>query len=98
MARKLAERILREANDDESRLHRLFTLIAARPPKASEQAACRRLLETMANRYKESPADATALLSVGDSPQTKEFDPHVQAAWTQLAITVLASDMAILLY
>jgi len=38
------------------------------------------------------------LVSYGEAPGNKKLDVVQQAAWTQVAATVLASDVAILLY
>jgi hypothetical protein len=98
MARKLAERLQREGRDDRTRLDLLFTLLASRPPRDPERAACTSLLTTMRARYATSEADALALLSTGDAPRDESLNPAELAAWTQVAVTVLASDVAILLY
>ncbi|MCZ6822417.1 MAG: DUF1553 domain-containing protein [Deltaproteobacteria bacterium] len=98
MSRMLAERLLREASDDTKRLNLLFILLASREPTDSERAACTRLLETLRTRYTKSERDALALLSSGDAPRDEKLNPAEHAAWSQLAITVLASDVAILLY
>ena len=98
MARVLAGRLLREAKDDDGRLDLLFGLLASRDPNPRERAACRRLLEVMTARYARSPRDAQALLSTGASPRDARLNVTAHAAWAQLAITVLASDVAILLY
>jgi hypothetical protein len=98
MARKLAERILREGSDDRSRLNVLFSLLAARQPTDTERGACMKLLETMRERYTGHEEDALELLAVGDSPHDGKLPPAEYAAWAQLANTVLASDAAISLY
>jgi len=98
MARKIAERLITDADDDDSRLDLLFTLIASRPPNDGERKACDTLLEKMQERYQSSKDDALALLSTGDAPRNETLDPVEVATWTQIAITVLASDVALLLY
>ncbi|MEE3200373.1 MAG: PSD1 and planctomycete cytochrome C domain-containing protein [Planctomycetota bacterium] len=98
MGRKLAERILKEADDDRGRLDLLFTLLACRKANDNERKACQGLLDAMRNRYKEAEKDAIALLSMGEAARDKELEPAEHAAWTQVAITILASDLAILLY
>ena len=53
----------------------------------------------MRQRYAgDGQQDALALLSTGDVPRNEKLDPTEHAAWTQVAVTVLASDVAILLY
>jgi hypothetical protein len=98
MSRKLAERLLQQAEDDTSRMDLLFTLLASRKPSDAERAACDKLLNAMRNRYNDSKEDAVALLSTGDAPRNNKLDPIEQAAWAQVAITVLASDVSLLLY
>jgi cytochrome c553 len=98
MARTLAQRLLHEAKDDTARLDRLFTLLACRKPTDVERAVCMKLLSTLQTRYREAPKDALALLSSGAAPRDEKLDAAQHAAWSQLAITVLASDVALLVY
>jgi len=98
MSRVLAERLLHEGKDDTARLDLLFTLLACRKPTDGERAACEGLLKTLRTRYAGAEKDAIALLSPGESPRDEKLNPAEHAAWSQLAITVLASDVAILLY
>ena len=98
MGRKLAERLLKEAGDDRGRIDLLFTLLACRKANDNERKVCQGLLDTMRNRYKDAGEDALALLSMGAAARDKELSPAEHAAWTQVAITLLASDLVILLY
>ena len=98
MGRKLAERLLKDAGDDRQRLDQLFTLLACRTANENERKACQGLLDAMRNRYTDAEEDALALLSMGAAARDKELSPAEHAAWTQIAITLLASDLAILLY
>ncbi|MHC4993776.1 MAG: DUF1553 domain-containing protein, partial [Planctomycetota bacterium] len=98
MARKLAERLLKEGAGDADRLDRLFTLLASRAPTELEREACEKLLQSMRTRFNDQPSDAGALLTIGDAPRDASLDTPELAAWTQVAITVLASDVALLLY
>ncbi|MDA0810005.1 MAG: PSD1 and planctomycete cytochrome C domain-containing protein [Planctomycetota bacterium] len=98
MSRKLAERLLLEADSDVARLNLLFELLASRNPTDRESVACRNLLAVMRQRFQASPNDALALLSQGEAARNEKLDPAELAAWTQVAVTVLASDVAILLY
>ena len=65
---------------------------------AGERQACMQLLSTMRERYSNSLDDARAVLALGDAVCDEKLDPADHAAWTQLAITVLASDVAITLF
>ena len=98
MARKLAERLLRECDDDARRLDLLFTLLASRKPTDLEARVCRSLLDTAEERYANAPDDAAGLLAIGEAKRDEQLDPVVVAAWTQVTSTILASDVAILLY
>jgi hypothetical protein len=98
MGRKLAERLLKEAGDDTGRLDLAFSLLTCRKPNDNERKACLGLLETMRERYAKSGKDAIDLLATGDAARDQKLDPAEHAAWTQVAITLLASDLAILLY
>ena len=98
MSRVLAERLLREGETDDERLDVLFTWLACRTPTDSERTACVKLLEALRQRYADAEDDALALLALGDAPRDQKLAPAEHAAWTQLGATVLASDVAILLY
>ena len=98
MARKFAERLLKERKDDDARLDRAYKLLSCRPPTDKERSTCLTLLESMRKRYAAAKEDALALLAAGDAPRDESINPTELAAWTQLATTILASDATILLY
>lgn len=98
MARSFAERLIKARSDDSARLNLMFRLLACRNPTDVEKAACNKLLENMRNRFAGDTAAAEQLLGYGDAPRDKKMDAIQHAAWTQVAATVLASDVAILLY
>jgi hypothetical protein len=98
MARVLAQRLLQAAREDTGRVDVLFRLLACREPTSAERTACARLLDTMRDRYAAAEQDALDLLAAGEAARNPEREPAELAAWTQLAITVLASDIAIQLY
>ncbi len=98
MARLLAERLMREGKDEAARFDNLFRLLACRGPTKAELRACRDLLTSMRERYAHDKPAAKELLATGDAVGDKKLDPVEHAAWTQIAATVLASDVAISLY
>ena len=98
MARMFAERLLKERDTDTERLDLLFTLLACREPSAAERDACAQLLKTMRERYAAAEKDATKLLETGEVPRDKSLDPTSHAAWTQLSATLLASDLALMMF
>ena len=98
LARTLAQRLIQSAPDDAKRLDVLFKLLASRVAIDSERAACDKLLTRLKQRYAAAKPDAIALLSIGQAKRDETLDPAEHAAWTQLAATVLAGDLAIGLY
>ena len=98
MARALAARLLEQKTNDTERLDLLFTLLASRKPTKQERAACSDLLVALQTRYAANEQDARALLSIGNVTPDVKVKLADLAAWSQLTITVLASDVALLLY
>ena len=98
MARMFAERLIRETKDDSERLDLLFRLLACRRPSEAERDACSKLLISMRKRFEQDKPSAEQLLGYGDAPRNKKLNAAEHAAWTQVTATVLASDIAILLY
>lgn len=98
LARKCAERLIKEAKTDEARLDLLFRLVASRKANEVEAKVCMQLLAGMKQRYETSQEDAMGLLTTGEAKRDENLDAGEVAAWTQVVITVLASDAAILLY
>ena len=93
-----AERLLKERNSDEQRLDLMFNLLVCREPNDQERSACNRLLNAMRKRYVNADQDAKDLLNTGEVPRDKSLNPTEHAAWTQVAATVLASDLALMLF
>lgn len=108
MGRKLAERLVQlpvggDAKEgakehDAARLDYLFRWMACRGPTDSERDACLSVLDSLRERYAEAENDAVGLLETGEASREESLPVGEVAAWTQLAMTVLASDAAILLY
>lgn len=99
MARALAQRLVLERKDDASRFALLFELLASRGPTDRESRAVAGLLGRMRQRYGDAAEEAVRLL---DRPGFAKRDPSIEAAelaaWSQVVITVLASDVAIMLH
>ncbi|MBC8326398.1 MAG: PSD1 domain-containing protein [Verrucomicrobia subdivision 3 bacterium] len=98
MGRQFGQRLMQEAADDAGRLNRLFELVASRAPNAAERAACMGLFRKLKTRYAANAEDAKAFLSIGDSPRDEKLNAADHAAWAQVVITVLASDVAMWVY
>ena len=52
----------------------------------------------MRERYAPAEKDAIKLLETGEVPRDKSLDPTSHAAWTQLSATLLASDLALMMF
>jgi len=98
MGRVLAERLLLEAQTDRARVNLLFKLLASREASAVEQQSVADLINNLRAHYVGSEDDARALLAIGDAEQNEDLDPTDHAVWTLIAVTILASDPAILIY
>ena len=98
MSRAFAERLIHGSDDDTTRMNTMFGLLACRDPSEVERAACTKLLDAMRKRYAGSEKDALALFAIGDTPRDESLDSAEHAAWTQLTVIMLASDLAIMLY
>ncbi len=92
-ARKLAERMMTEAGPSvEDRIAFAFRLTTARRPKAAETAVLREIFLRQVAQFRESPAAALKLLSVGESPRNTALDPAELGAWSAVASVILNLD------
>jgi len=98
IARTLSDRLIRHDDNDDVRINQLFRMLACRDATDHERKSCRGLLLKTRERYAAAPADAASLLAIGEAPRDASIDAVEHAAWTQLAATVLASDVGILMY
>ena len=96
-SRKFAERLIREQTSDGQRLDQLFTMVACRKPTENEKSVCETLLSQMKKKFAASEKEAVELLSIGDAKRDEKLNPADVAAWTQVVVTLLASDIAILM-
>ncbi len=98
MGRGLASVLLDQAGTEQERINFLFQMLACRDASVLEQNSCSKLIEQLRTRYTDEPKDAEDLLAVGEAKVAAAHSPIELAVWAQLATTVLASDVAILLY
>lgn len=94
-SRALAARVLAAETSDASRIRLAFRLATARLPDASEQGTLARLVLRQLAHYRQRPADAEALLHVGESPVSAKLDRVELAAWTTVAEVILNLDETI---
>jgi hypothetical protein len=94
-ARVLAERVLQGAQDDRARLSELFRRCTAQAPDAAQLELLEQTLAAFRERYRASPAEAAALVDVGERPVAEGLDAAELAAWTMIASAVLDLDATV---
>ena len=95
-ARALAEQILtRGGEDDSRRLTFAYRRATAREPLPKEKDILLTLLQQQAEDYRQDPAAATELLSVGESRYDPGLNEPQLAAWTIVAGAILNLDETI---
>jgi uncharacterized protein DUF1553/uncharacterized protein DUF1549/cytochrome c/concanavalin A-like lectin/glucanase superfamily protein len=95
-ARALAQRALRTgAKSDRERIDFAFKLATARTPDPQERAVLLGSLSEFRATYRDDQANATKLLSIGESKPDSTLDPREVAAWTNLASMILNLDETI---
>lgn len=96
-ARALAERTLREGGDadDAVRLTAMFRRCTGARPDDAALRALTRTLQDLRERYLAAPADAVALLSVGERQADPAWPATELAPWALVASAVLQLDATI---
>jgi hypothetical protein len=89
-ARAFAQRILNEGgSDDSARLRFAWRVTLARPPAAPEMQILERTLQQLQTTYRQNPAAAGRLISVGDLSRPAGMDDSELAAWTAFSNVLL---------
>jgi hypothetical protein len=91
-ARVLAQRTLLGAKDDGARLQAAAERALARTLKPAETTILQSSLASLRQHYAAKPADAEALLKVGDTPADPALPKPELAAWTMLCNQLLNLD------
>ncbi|MEY4271144.1 MAG: hypothetical protein RL250_10, partial [Verrucomicrobiota bacterium] len=91
-ARQLAQHTLLASKDDATRLQAAMERVRARPPQPAELPILRDSLARLRAHYAGHPADAEALLKVGDAPADPALPKPELAAWTMLCSQLLNLD------
>jgi hypothetical protein len=94
-ARQLGLAAIRAAAETSSRLDFIAARALARPLTAQEQAALRRTVDDLTDRYGRNPQAAAALLAVGESLADAALPSSEQATWTMIASLFLNLDEAL---
>ncbi len=92
-ARNLAQRVLLDpAGDEAARLNAMAVKVISRPLRDPEVAVLQESLVAMRGHYGSDPAEATALITLGESKPDPSLPPAELAAWTMIANQLLNLD------
>lgn len=93
-ARQLATRMLTlvELKDTTDRLHWLSQHVLCRPLETTEVEILNSLLPKLEAHYRDVPADAKQLISVGEIPVAESTDPIELAVWTMVVNQLMNLD------
>ncbi len=95
-ARRLAEHLLQtRAGDAAAMLDELAHRVLCRPFTDKEKGILLASQRDLHDHYREQPADALALIAVGETPADEKLDPKDLAAWTLICNQVLNLDEAL---
>ncbi len=94
-ARKLAEKTLQAAKNDDERMTFVFKLLLSRSPAQEERTVIKSLLQQARARFGTNAEAAQKLLSVGHSKSDTSLAPTEHASWTALVSTLMNLDEVI---
>jgi Protein of unknown function (DUF1553) len=94
-SRKLAERLMKQAETTDERIALAFRLATARRPDAKEVEVLRRVFHRQLDRFRKDTKAALRLLGVGESPRDERLPAADLAAWTAVASVILNLDETI---
>jgi hypothetical protein len=77
------------------RIETAFRLATTRTPNQRELELLTSRLESLEQHYRQAPADAVKLLSIGESPRNEQLDAVEHAAYTGLCSLLLNLDEAL---
>jgi hypothetical protein len=87
--RKLSERVMESAGDEDQRLVTLWRLAVRRAPRPAELAATKELLAAERARMQASPEKISKLLGIGVAPVNPGLDASELAAMTVVTAGVM---------
>ncbi|HBE68167.1 MAG TPA: hypothetical protein DDW52_08465 [Planctomycetaceae bacterium] len=91
-ARSLAERVITSQSTTEQRLTMAYRLATSRQPSATTLDNLSSLVTSLLEHYRSSPADAQALLDVGESSARNDLPEEELAAFTIACSTIYNLD------
>jgi hypothetical protein len=95
-ARVLAERVIDQEPDAESRLTRAFRLVTSRYPHADELEVLTGLLDEQRMAFSADPTRAAELLAVGEWPRDRRIDAVEVASYAVVVNTMMSFDEAVI--
>ena len=94
-SRKIAERLLHEGGETlEDQIMFAYRLLTSRAPQPPEVEILKTLYHEQHEAFRQNPAEARALLAIGDAGRDERFDPAKLAALTILTNTLMNFDAA----
>ncbi len=101
-ARKLAERTLFDcaaasdgAGNTEALIDQFALRVLSRPLSSEEKSIVRSSYQQLLEYYRAHPEDSQALLAVGESPESDQFERAELAAWTMVGNQLMNLDEAL---
>jgi hypothetical protein len=91
-ARELAAKAMASASDFDGRLDLATQSLMGRKFEKSERGVMRKLVQSALQKYQNNPADARALIAVGESKPDQNLPPAELAAWTIAASEIMNLD------
>lgn len=91
-ARVMAESMIQQHESDREQIIEAFSTLTSRNPRPVELDLLANRLITMREQFRVAPEEATALLSVGESPRDKTISIAHHAALTTLINTLMNLD------
>jgi hypothetical protein len=90
--RALADSLLLDAKDDQTRLRLAVSRVLGRNPSAEELNLLKRSLMRGIASFSKDPEAARRFLTHGDSQPKSEVSPITRAAWAALCLNLLNLD------
>jgi len=97
-ARKLAERVMQEADGQDARLSRMFDLVLQREPGTQEKSVLLETYEGHLAKYQDEQELAKAIVENGAAAVADDIPRDELAAWTSVARVMLALHETITRY
>jgi hypothetical protein len=91
-SRQLAARAILSSTSFDGRLDKITEPLLSRTLAPEERSVVRKMEQDFLKKYEGDPADAQALLAVGESKTDKRIAPAELAAWTLVASEILNLD------